>query len=439
MSDPYASDGAVDPVSPAASGVYIEGNSTYASTIDSAVDGLYVKTAYDAGCAAAGALPIVCMVHGYAGDADSLQQSDLRRWAARGFLAASFGMRGRNGATGSRDASGRELHDLIDGMAHLRTLFATLVRADHAGGVGWSGGGGNILGMRARTDLFTVTADFFGIANYGPGATGWYDYGVGLGSHTLLETDIGGTPTALPLAYLCRDTRMSVAVQMGLGGWLHVLHDASDGSVSVQGSDDLAANLAALGRTNYTFTRTTAASPTRALHGHPVDHAELPLLERIFARRMRDTTPLVIPAAGTILMQGFYRSFTRDFELWLGDAPSPRTNGTGGTNRRAQVLYDTTAGRYVVTPLDGPGYLYLRHGSSFEATSVATANRTLVIDAAARTIAEISNDLDAAPVTWTASQGASPTPPPGTTWLPTGASAVDWTSALTRRQRYVAP
>lgn len=429
MSDPFAGDGATDPVSPDATGVYVTGNTTYDSTIDAGVTDLYIKYAYDEGCAGAGLLPIVAMFHGYIGDADSLTSTDLGRWAARGFLAASFGLRGRNGATGSRDASGREIHDAIDGMAHLRALFDGMVRTDHAAAVGWSGGGANVLGLRCKSDLFTVTADFFGPCYFGPGPYGWYEYGVDYDSDILLDADLGGSPEALPLVYSARDVRPAIAKAMALGGWLWMGHDSEDVSVSIHGTDDMKSALDAARLTNYTYTRTTALSATRCHHGHPTDSADLVTLENQFARRMRDTDPLIIPTSGSLLLMGFYKSVTRDFEVWVGDEANPRTNGTGGTNRRALLAYDVTAGRYTVTPLDGPCTVYLRHGNTVVTASTTLAARTVTIDAVAGTATQTGNDLDGAPRAWRpVLAGSAPVSP----WVPTGATAIDWHTATRR-------
>lgn len=435
MSDPYADDGAVDPVSPAATGVYVEGSGTYASSIDSAVTGLYVKWAYDVGCATAApaALPIVVMIHGYVGDADSLQQSDLRRWAARGFLAASVGMRGRNGAAGARDASARECYDAgPDLLAYLRSTLPLVAHPTHAGDAGWSGGGGSVLALRVRhPDLFTVSADFFGIASY----SNWYTFGAALGSVALLDADVGGSPAVLPDAYAARDARTAIARAIAATplGWLHVLHDTGDTSVSVSDSQAVAAALAAAGLSQYTYTETTGASPTRALHGHPVDHAELVTLERIFARRMRDTATATLAASGTLDLHGYVVSATQNFEVWLGGTASPRTNGIGGRDRVALLAYDATAGTYTITCGPGVNYAYVRAGS-FVAPSIPFDGRTIVVDAVAGTVEEIVNDLDGAvAVGWAAKATAAPLAAT-VAGAPTVARAVQWYPADRRRR-----
>lgn len=439
MSDPFADDGADDPVSPAATGVYVEGSGTYTSTIDSGVTGLYIKWCYDAGCAAAApaALPPVLMFHGYVGDADSLQQSDLERWSARGFLAGSIGMRGRNGATGARDASARECYDARDAVAYLRSTLPLVAHPTHAAAVGWSGGGGNVLAMRIRhPDLFTVSADFFGIASY----AGWYTFGAALGSVALLDADVGGSPVALPDAYAARDARTAIARALASTplGWLHVLHDTGDTAVSVADSQAVAAALAAAGLATYTYTETTGASPTRALHGHPVDHAQLVTLERIFARRMRDTATATLAASGTLDLHGYVVSATRDFEVWLGGTAGPRTNGTGGRDRVALLAYDATAGRYVITCGPGVNYAYLRAGS-FTAPSILFDGRTIEVDAVAGTAEEIVNDLDGAVAEgWAAGATAAPYTAAATPWRPTVANAVGWAGADRRRRVAVA-
>ena len=52
-------------------------------------------------------LPVVALMHGWSDAANSMSVVDLRRIANLGFVVLDIGMRGRNGASGSKDGCGR--------------------------------------------------------------------------------------------------------------------------------------------------------------------------------------------------------------------------------------------------------------------------------------------------------------------------------------------
>src|SRR4051812_37285281 len=120
MTDPYLTDAPPTvPTSSHASGVYVDTSITYASSIDAGVTGLYARVTYDVGVAAAlpGSVPVLILMHGYTGDANSFSTATRQAYASFGFCVLTIGLRAKNSATGTTDANGREPMDIADGLA----------------------------------------------------------------------------------------------------------------------------------------------------------------------------------------------------------------------------------------------------------------------------------------------------------------------------------
>jgi len=115
-------------------------------------------------------------MHGWSDDALVFGDDMLSRFADYGLFVAAIGLRGRNSADGARDASGREIYDIIDAITYIRTNYASIVDSEKVCIVGYSGGGGNALAAACKfPDMFNVVVDFFGMSDYGrDGTNGWY-------------------------------------------------------------------------------------------------------------------------------------------------------------------------------------------------------------------------------------------------------------------------
>jgi len=391
--DPYVNDGATSPVLSSASGAYTEATITYPSTIDVAITNLKAKFCYDNGVSAAyPALLRICVhIHGYAGDMNSYTQADLRRCAQNGFFCVSVGMRGRNSASGSRDAGGREVQDVIDAIEYIRATYPTIVSPTSLAVIdAGSGGGGDAeMLMVKRPDYFAVVVAKFGISDYGyRKVTGWYDFGqlaLSPTSKSYLDTDVGVRSTASD-PYLARMASYSIAKHLSFGGFLQLFHDTADTSVSVEASRQVVKQLQAqgLGVTNYNYRESTVGDTTRWLHGHPSDHLpEHIAMEWITARRCREAANWSMPSKATITVQGSYASKGQNFEIWLGSTPNPRTNGTGGRTRIADVEYDTVAGTFKVTPLSIQTetlYVQIRLGTLTELLTITDTSKSYMIE-----------------------------------------------------------
>lgn len=387
--DLFAGDGAVAPTLPSATGVYTSANITYSSAIDLTITNLAAKFCYDNGVAAAlpATVPILVIMHGYAGSMTSFNDSDLQRFASYGFFVISVGMRGKNSASGSVDASAREIHDILDALTYVRANYAGVVDPTKAAIVGYSGGGGNVMGCLTKCpDYFTSFISLFGISDYGyRPVTSWYDYGqISLSptSKSYLDTDIG-VRTAASAPYLARMASAAIPKALALGGFLELFHDASDLSVSVESSRQVVSELQASGLTGlkYAYHESSSLDATRWLHGHPQDHLpEMTAAEWIFARRCRDSSVWSVPVKGSIRVNGWFKSRGQDFEIWLGDASSPRSNGTGGRNKVAEVDFDVVNGTFKITPVTTSGTMYVtvRLGTVSESFSIADGLPVLV-------------------------------------------------------------
>ncbi len=390
-SDPYASDGASAPVSTSATGIYTDGTFTYSSTIDSSVTGLYARHSRDNGVSAAGRLPILVLMHGYAGDANSFDSSDLHRFASYGFFVLVLGLRAKNGALGATDASGREIHDILDALAVVRAdgTLGPLVDLTKTAIVGYSGGGGNALACMTKCpDYFNVAVSMFGISDYGyRPTTSWYDFGqlsLNPTSKSYLDVDVG-VRTAASDPYLARMASATLATTLEYGGFVELFHDTGDTAVSVESSRQVVSELSAAGLTslNYKYNESTVSSPTRWLHGHPQDHLpQMIAAEWIFGRRCRNSPVWSMPVTGKVRVNGWFRSRGQDFDIWLGDAPGPKTNGTGGRNKVADVEYDIINGTFRITPITMAGTMYVivRMGVATKTLNITDPTRPSLIE-----------------------------------------------------------
>lgn len=289
-------------------------------------------------------LPIVAVMHGYAGSAYA-PEDVLSRMARYGVFVISPGMRGRNGADGSKDASGREIYDIYDAIEYVKTNYASVVNADKVCVVGYSGGGGNALAFACKfPDAASVIVSHFGMSDYG-----WADVDAGLDDSWgwwraggAPETELG-TPALNPNKYRARNAVEAIANFSG--GHIYLYHDEDDASVIPMHSQRIAT---AMTGGNYTANYTTAASSPRWTHGNPVvgDPGEPNIqTESTWIAAVKSSAAWTIPSSGTVTVIGYI--VTKRFAIWLNK------NGTtpAGTDAAAVVVYNTATDTYTVTPL----------------------------------------------------------------------------------------
>ncbi len=342
---------------------YRSGELVYKSTIDSIKD-LYAKYSY---YVSAKQLPVVILIHGFVQDASAISDAIMEDMAGYGFFAVAVGMRGRNGASGIPDVSGRELHDVYDLVNCVKREFAGVVDADNVHCSGYSGGGGNVFGLAAKfPDTFRNLAAHFGIADYGydPDIGWWHTHPT---RQATLKRWIGYTPEENPGAYMSRAHQLGIGRNL-LGGKLWIFHDSQDASVPVSHSDCVAAKMDSASNSNYFLSITDVDGKVRWLHNSP--HADAP------ARHTRDywgasilnnaVPSWIVPKKGDMLVQGYL--VTKRFQVWLGN----------GQEHVAELTYDIEAGNYTLSPLTGQVEVSITQGGK-SATQAISGKTTIVV------------------------------------------------------------
>ncbi len=316
-------------------------------------------------------LPIVVVMHGFGGSAYSTT-SVLNRMAQYEAFIISPGMRGRNGASGVQDASGREIYDIHDAIEHIKATYASIVDADQICIAGYSGGGGNALAFAAKfPDYAQYIVSFFGISDYGYDATyGWYPSGN--------ASWIGGTPAAVPNAYRARNA--VEAISNFTGGHLWLFHDDEDDSVPIHHSTRIAAAMQTAGLTNYTESYTEAGDDPRWDHGNPqVGDGGEPCIqaEPVWLQEVADKSHAAwtVPTSGTLRVIGY--CVTKRFEVWLGT--TTRAGAGGGLDEVADVVYNTATNTYTVTPLTGVCDIYIKQDSLTGTASGISTETEIVV------------------------------------------------------------
>lgn len=275
-------------------------------------------------------MPIVVMMHGFNLDIDAITSNIMQRIANQGFFVLAAGMRGRKGATGSKDASGKEIFDIYDAINYVKANFPV---SDKVCISGYSGGGGNALAAASKfPDTFNVVVDHFGMSDYGYDSTyGWWytnpDY------HDDIENFIGYTPTTAPEQYLAR--AHVYAVKNFTGGELYAFHDSEDSNVSVLQSQRLESVLNS--SIDATFYYSGPGDQDRYLHSMTTSE----ITEPIWLPRASSAQPWEMPDSGTIRVCGYI--VTKKFKIFLGDLD----------DRTADVTYNLNTNTFDVIPLSG--------------------------------------------------------------------------------------
>jgi pimeloyl-ACP methyl ester carboxylesterase len=316
----------------------------YSSSID-AITNLYARASFEE----IADQPIAVIMHGFVQAASNFTDATLIRFKDYGWFAVAVGMRGRDSASGANDASAREMYDIYDAIQHIRSTYSEYVDADRVAIIGYSGGGGNVLGFISRfPDLPVLAVDFFGISDYGYDGTFSYHAQIPA-QQANVETAVGGTPASLPNEYKAREHRWSAS---NFKGKLRIYHDTADASVLVSHSQRTVTQLIADGFTNYVYNESTVGSPDRWTHGLPntgeSGDDNIPA-EADFSGEPASLPLPTLADTGTLKINGGVQ--TSLFRIWLG-------NGTAAQdtrNRRGTVAYDYTNNSYTVTPLlDSP-------------------------------------------------------------------------------------
>lgn len=310
-------------------------------------------------------LPILLMIHGWDGQMLSSDPTDayyLDRMANYGVFACSVGMRGRFGASGARDVSGREIYDIYDALAAIRSRFVGIVSPTKAALMGMSGGGGNALAGACKfPDAWSVVIDYYGMSDYGRDPTnGWYyDNNNKPAYPNDMIAGIGGNPTTYPDRYYARDA--TYAISNYTGGKLLIFHDLQDTTVYPIHSQRIVTAMGAAGLSNYSANYSDTGSPVRWTHGFLLNSASATASEAIFIPEVLSRDTWSVPTSGSVKVIGYIK--TKLFEIWLGN----------GLEDVADVVYDVSLGQYTVTPKTGSMDVTIRQGVLSAVQTISTA------------------------------------------------------------------
>jgi len=293
----------------------------------------------------------------------------------------SPGMRGRNtnvdnSTNGTevedwRDASALEIYDIYASIRYFidNVCPAGKINEDKIFIYGISGGGGNALGCAVKfPDMFNLIIDWYGMGKYGtyetdpyPATTSWYTDAASFYSSAIQKAangapkgSVGYTAGVADHSYIARDHIRFIS---NLLQPLYIYHAPIDGQVRVLLSDDLEDQLIADSKT-YNYYRNN-------IYDH--DHFDLSptYYDGVFGLQwVNDAKTLIrpsLPLTGNINVAGWYKSTTRNFEVFIHYYRKNFNQTTWSDNGRlnqgksyaAQIAYDVTNNTYEVTPLFG--------------------------------------------------------------------------------------
>jgi hypothetical protein len=327
---------------------------TYPSSIDAAIPNLHAELCWDA---RKSGWPLLVLMHGYGEDCAAITPALRTRMASYGFFAVVVGMRGRNGAAGARDASGREIGDILDAVVRVRELYPVSPPFNRVAIIGYSGGAGNALGCLAKApDFFSFVVSNFGPSDYGSNfPNAWYYTNPGFAPS--LDVDVGATPAAEPGWWKSRahvEALDSLALAPPGVQRLALYHDSADVAVSVVQSDRVRDTLNAAGLADrFYYRRSEPGQAVRYLHGYPDTSPGLLVAEGEWVPRALATDGWTVPSSGSAKVRGFL--VTKRFSCWLGltsGGADPRVDPMGGKVHAATLSW--TPGYFVLTPETGP-------------------------------------------------------------------------------------
>ncbi len=325
----------------------MEASYRFPSTIDGGtITNLYGKFNYTYGTAR----PLLVAMMGWDQSPTDFLTDSYDRLMGYGFNVLCVGMRGRESASGSRDANGREMWDIYDAINYTKLAYGEYITEADPIIVGWSGGGGNVLGMLCKfPDLFKAGISNYGISDYGYDATfGWWAQETT--RRAGLQTSIGDTPTNVPNEYKSRDSVL--AIGNNLKAYLYMFHDTDDADVHADHSTRISAALISAGKsapTDYYIDVTDSLDSPRWIHATPNAGADIINAETVWETAAKAKTNSGLGTSGTLTVLGFVK--THLFELWLGNG----TSAQNGKNRVATLAYNFGTNSYTITPLlDSP-------------------------------------------------------------------------------------
>ncbi|MCK5607888.1 prolyl oligopeptidase family serine peptidase [Candidatus Pacearchaeota archaeon] len=304
---------------------YLYDTITYSSSVDN-IDNLAALIRYDIGYTN---LPVSILMHGWNSDYTAFSEVTVNRFASYKSLVIVPGMRGRNGADSSRDASAMEIYDIYDAVQYVIDSFADIIDSTKITIIGYSGGGGNVLAACCKfPDFWNLAVDYFGISDYGYNETyGWYQQEPG--RRSAIVNSIGCEPAS------CRDNYRSRNTVEAINNYkspLYIFHDPDDYNVEVSHSRRINEE-----RTICTF----YYEDTLYTHAFPAGNPNLITSEALYSSRITTNNRIAIPNTGNYRIIGYLK--TIPFEIRLGNRD----------DEVAQLAYNLMDTIFTVTPLTG--------------------------------------------------------------------------------------
>lgn len=334
----------------AATGSYEKDTFTYSSSID-AINNLYGKYNYDDGFTKQ---PILLLCHGWSSDADIFSDAEFQNYSSKGFFVVALGLRGRNSASGTLDASGREIQDIIDGINYIRTTFAAKVSSNRNIIVGFSGGGGNTYNAITKNpDTFAVAMAYFGMTDYGESETD--SWRITDASYATSIIAAIGDVTEVD-KYKARNVR-TAALNYN-NGWLYGFAKEEDALVNYINTVYVKDLFESSALSNYEF------DISNVIYGHG----------NYSAARINDVQikakykpAWIYPTSGTISVRGYIK--TKLFSIVLDDMMSSVVT----------VNYNTTTRTYQITPVTTGNITIAITQGVYSYSGVINGNITIVL------------------------------------------------------------
>lgn len=288
--------------------------------------------------------PILVIMHGFGapkndgqvGGGGAGMVNDLRAYAARGLFCIAPDMRGHGKSAGQPDASGLDVHDIVDGIHAAIAKHPTELDARNINMLGGSGGGGNCFAAFTRfPDTFHVIASFFGISDYGEWARSAH--------RESLRQVLDGTPEEKPQPYAARNFVQAAGNNRKTR--FHIFWDEAETVCPAVMNDRFLEAYLFAGGTNVVAHISRAGSPERWAHGYcPPNVYSVPAEE--LGRDMKAPVPdLSLPRKGTLTVCGYL--VCRPFQVIVED----------GTRGVVKIEYDITGRKPKVVVTENPDKL----------------------------------------------------------------------------------
>jgi hypothetical protein len=348
------------PNAPGRSGTYSETNGTFASSIDPSLTHLTSAVTYDLGAAAAAGsagLPPLILAHGYSQDMGFITQAVMREAARMGFVAMAVNLRGRGGDDGTPDDSCRELIDFIDALDEAKARLGPVVDRSRPFGDGFSGGGGNMLGVAVKCPgmYVAIASHFFG-ADYGFSSVPGHSYWASGDNPAEVIARIGPRSDLQPYRARLHTTNIAQAMTQ-TSTKLFLAHDSED-LIGLPNRDVRRALLdAGAPRSRWWFGESNPRDDVRWEHGYPSSVPDLYLTLNALGHLRNAPAATALQMSGTYTVTGFV-IHAAGFEVWTANTgiADPKMHATGGQRHCVDVAYDVGARHFQVSRRPQAGY-----------------------------------------------------------------------------------